>query len=157
MRVRTNWGCSFRYLAMAGLVAGFLLQAAGALAQTLANWQEPNGGTWNTPGNWDIGQVPNNNGNTTYNVRFEAGSNSGTLNISPVLNNYTQASGSLVGDGSNPVMYVNNAFTWNSGLIDQLGIESTGTATISKIVQGAMNPSLNQYGYKSSTLPMSVS
>ena len=142
MRMRTNSGRTYRYIAIVGLVAEVLLQAAGALGQTLANWRGPNGGAWNTPGNWDIGQVPNNNGNTTYNVRFDAGSNSGTLNISPVLNNYTQASGSLVGDGSNPVMSVNNAFTWNSGLIDQLNVKSAGTATISKIVQSAMNPTL---------------
>ncbi len=48
---------------------GMLVLCAGqALAQTTATYTGPTNGAWNTPGNWNIGVVPLNNGPALFNA-----------------------------------------------------------------------------------------
>jgi hypothetical protein len=154
VRLRRGWPmAAMALVALLSLPAGFAPAAA-----LLANWQGADGGGWKTAANWDINQVPNNTAANTFSVRVDAGNQSVSLDTSPTVTNYTQATGSLVGKGALPPLTVTGAMNWNSGKIDQMVVNANGTATIAKLVPAAMNPTLgNAIFYNNGTTTISAS
>jgi hypothetical protein len=138
-----------------GFSALMLLPAARTPAATfLANWQGPNNGTWSTPANWDINQVPNNTATNTYNVGINAGANSVKIDINPTINDYTQTTGSIAGIPNVNAIYVNGNMTWNSGTINNISFNAKGPVTISKTVAANPNPTLGNAFFTTSGTTM---
>jgi hypothetical protein len=85
-----------RWIGMAIAIAVTMGIAAAATAQTTTNYIGPNNGLWSNPANWDIGQVPINGKDGTFNVII-----SGNRTVHFDMEGTNEISGlSLAGDGS---------------------------------------------------------
>jgi len=108
-------------------VALLLIGAQFAAAAQLSIVWEGGTGTWNTPGNWDLGVVPN-NGSDTYLVFIDdLGTDSDvTLNISATIDGLTIAAGDVLNTNNGTTLSILAGALTNNG---QLNLNAVGNLT----------------------------
>jgi hypothetical protein len=114
-----TWGTVRRRIFACAMFLIFTMAQAGSAAVIDATWQLNGNGNWNTPANWDIGVVPNNNATDQYNVRIDNDTPNVTvsLNISPTINNLTIDSGdALTANDGRSLTIVGGSITNNGTL-----------------------------------------
>jgi hypothetical protein len=87
-------------------------------AEFTARWVGARDGAWSTPGNWDIGRVPNNTPVDTYDVVWDQHAVTVTLDQDTFIRDFTFSSGGrLQSQSSQTRLTVAGTFTWNQGLL----------------------------------------
>ena len=153
-----------RFCTRAAMVPAALVLAAGAstsFAQTDARWLAATNGLWNTPGNWDGGVVPDNNGTNyrailpdlvgSYAVELDGpitvsalqifGTQSSlnlTSNVMTVEGDWDVTGGELSGDGLTGAITIGGTATLSDAFFQSASITTNGTLVFAGAAQTDM-------------------